>query len=129
MNIIADASAFLAVALEEAGESYVVEHTKGCNLVSPEVLPYEIANALIAGAKRRRITARDVHRAFSRSQRIVVQLVPVNVYDALQVALRLGIYAYDAYYLQCAIETGFPLLSLDGGMNERAKALGIEVVG
>ena len=38
------------------------------------------------------------------------------------------IYAYDAYYLQCARENELPLLSLDGNMLKIAKAMKITVM-
>jgi predicted nucleic acid-binding protein len=110
MDIVADASAFLSVALEEPGHGALIEKTSGMQLVSPEVLPYEIGNALIAGKKRKRhrLTDRDIHAAYARSQRIPVRLVRIRIDEALKLALRWDIYAYDAYYLQCARDTDFP---------------------
>jgi predicted nucleic acid-binding protein len=46
----------------------------------------------------------------------------------LKLALRWNIYAYDAYYLQCARENELPLLSLDGNMLKIAKAMKITVM-
>jgi hypothetical protein len=43
-------------------------------------------------------------------------------------ATPIRIYAYDAYFLQCALETKAPLLTLDGGMKRVAKLLDITVV-
>jgi predicted nucleic acid-binding protein len=130
MDIVADASAFLAVALEEPKQKFIVDKTVGCGLISPDVLPYEIGNALIAGSRRKQhqLSAHDVQTAFSRSQRITVRLVPVRIDAALKLAHKLKIYAYDAYYLQCALETGLPLLTLDRGMMDCAKSLHIEVL-
>jgi len=46
----------------------------------------------------------------------------------LKLALRWNIYAYDAYYLQCAREQELPLMSLDGDMLKIARAMKITVV-
>ncbi len=130
MDIVADASAFLSVALEEPGHATLIEKTVGLQLVSPEVLPYEIGNALIAGKKRKRhrLTDKDVHAAYARSQRIPVRLVRIRIDEALRLALRWNIYAYDAYYLQCAREHGLPLLSLDVDLCAVARAMKIPVL-
>jgi predicted nucleic acid-binding protein len=130
MNIVADASTFLSVALEEPGYHELIEKTLGKLIVSPEVLPYEIGNALIAGKRRKQhqLTDKDIHLAYARSQRIPVRLVQIRIDEALKLALRWNIYAYDAYYLQCARENELPLLSLDGNMLKIAKAMKISLV-
>ena len=128
MEIVADASAFLAVVLDEANRKWVIDKTSGLALISPEVLPYEIANALTAMKKKGRLTERETLRAFNISQRIPVRLVPIKIYDALKMAIKFNIYAYDAFYMQCCLETKLPLISLDNRMCEVAKSLSIKVV-
>lgn len=128
MEIVSDASAFLAVVLNETDREWVVEKTAGCSLISPEVLPYEIGNALIAIKRKGRLNDREILRAFDMSQRIAVRLIPVKIHDSMKMALRFNIYAYDAYYLQCCVETSSPLISLDGRMCDIARSLGIKVV-
>ena len=128
MDIVSDASAFLAVVLDEKSREWVVERTSDCSVVSPEVLPYEIANALIAVKRKGRLTDREILRAFDVSQRIPVKLVSVRVRDALRIAVKHGIHAYDAFYLQCCIETKLPLISLDNRLCEVATSLSIKVV-
>lgn len=128
MEIVSDASAFLAVVLNETDREWVVEKTAGCSLISPEVLPYEIGNALIAIKRKGRLNDREILRAFDMSQRIAVRLIPVKIHDSMKMALRFNIYAYDAYYLQCCAETSSPLISLDGRMCDIARSLGIKVV-
>ncbi|MBM2835082.1 MAG: hypothetical protein HW406_2243 [Candidatus Brocadiaceae bacterium] len=44
---MADASAFPAVVLNESDRDWVINKTLGRKIVSPEILPYEIGNALI----------------------------------------------------------------------------------
>jgi predicted nucleic acid-binding protein len=128
MEIIADASVFLSVVLAEANRKWVIDKTSGLALISSEVLPYEIANALTAMKKKGRLTERETLRALNVSQRIPVRLVPINIYDALKVAIKFNIYAYDAYYIQCCLETKLPLISIDNCMCEVAKSLSIKVV-
>jgi predicted nucleic acid-binding protein len=128
MDVVADASVFLSVALREPAREWVIERTRGRDIVSPDVLYYEIGNALIALKKRGMLDGPKVASAFDEAQKIAVYLVPLGIHDALKIALRYNIYAYDAYYLQCAIERGLPLLTLDGGMRDIAEKLKITLV-
>jgi len=128
MEIVADASAFLAVVLNESDRDWIIHKTTGRSIISPEVLPYEVGNALIAVKRKGRLNDREILRAFDLSQRIAVRLVSVKIHDAMKIALRFNIYAYDAYYLQCCIENKLPLISLDDRMCDIAGSLGIKVV-
>jgi len=128
MEIVADASTFLAVVLNESDRDWIIHKTIGKGIVSPEVLPYEIGNALIAVKRKGRLNDREILRALDLLQRIAVRLVSVKIHDAIKIALRFNIYAYDAYYLQCCIENKLPLISLDDRMCDIAGSLRIKVV-
>ena len=78
--------------------------------------------------RKGRLNDREVLRAVDLYQRIAVKLVSVKMHDAIKIALRFNIYAYDAYYLQCCIENRLPLISLDDRMCDIAGNLGIKVV-
>jgi predicted nucleic acid-binding protein len=78
--------------------------------------------------KKGRLTDKEAIKAFDVSQRIPVKLVPIRIHDAMRIAVKFGIYAYDAFYLQCCLETKMPLISLDNHMCEVAKSLSIKVV-
>jgi predicted nucleic acid-binding protein len=128
MDMVSDASAFLAVVLNEASREWVIEKTAGYKIIAPEVLPYELANALIAVKRKGRLTDGEVLTAFDVSQLIPVSLVSMRIRDALQIAVKHSIHAYDAFYLQCCIETNLPLISLDNRMCAVATSLSIKVV-
>jgi len=128
MEIVADASVFLAVVLDESDRDWIINKTLECKIISPEILPYEIGNALIAARKKGRLNDREVIKAYDISQRIAVRLAPVKIHDALKIAIKFNVYAYDAYYLQCCIENKLPLLSLDDRMCDVARNLSIKAV-
>lgn len=128
MEIVADASVFLAVIINESDRDWVIHKTTEKGIVSPEVLPYEIGNALIAMKRKGRLRDREIICAFDLSQRIKAKLVSVNIHDAIKMALRFNIYAYDAHYLQCCIENKSSLISLDNRMCDIAGNLRIKVV-
>ena len=126
--MVADTSAFLAVALDEPERPYLVALTEGDDLVAPEILPYEIGNALTAMMKKGVLDLREVTLAWDAMQAIAVDLRAIDIRSALAIAARFGIYAYDAYFLECALSLRIPLLTLDKGMKRAARDLGIHVL-
>lgn len=128
MEIMADASAFLAVVFNEFERDRIINKTLECKIVSPDILLYEIGNALVAVRKKGHLTDREILRAYDISQRIAVKLIPAKIHNAMKIALRYSIYAYDAYYLQCCIENKLSLISLDDRMCDIARNLELKVV-
>jgi len=59
---------------------------------------------------------------------VPVRLAAVDLDGALGLADEFGIYAYDAYMLECALRYRTPLLSLDRSQCEVARTLDIDVV-
>jgi predicted nucleic acid-binding protein len=128
MKLVADSSAFLAVALSEPEREDIVRATRGAEVVAPELLPYEIGNALSAMVRRGRLgsdEALEVHRSIAR---IPCRLIAIDIAESLALAFRFQLYAYDAYFLQCAKTMSCPLLTLDKKMQGVAAELGIELL-
>ncbi|MEE9493319.1 MAG: type II toxin-antitoxin system VapC family toxin [Gammaproteobacteria bacterium] len=55
-----------------------------------------------------------------RTARTGTLLVSVDIQKALKLALNYNIYAYDAYFLQCANHLSIPLITLDKRMKKVA---------
>ncbi len=128
MNIVADTNIFLAVVLNEPEKDSIIQLTLEANAISPEILPYEMGNALTAMVKRKRLTHEEALSAFEAASLIPVRLVSVDIQQALRLSLEYNIYAYDAYFLQCARNLSCPLITLDKRMKQIAHDLGIKVV-
>ena len=128
MQYVADTNTFLAVGLNEPERPWLVEATKDCHLLAPTVLPFEIGNALSALVKRKTLQVDQVQGVWDALARIPVELIEFDVRAGLLLAARNGIYAYDGYFLQCAMDRRCPLLTLDQRMKQIAVSLGIEVV-
>lgn len=128
MKIITDTNIFLAVVLNEPEKDHIIGLSSGVDVVAPEILPYEIGNALSAIHKRKQITDKEALAAQRATEKIPVRLVAIDIQKALQLALEFNIYAYDAYFLQCAMALSSPLLTLDNRMKKVATELGIEVL-
>jgi len=118
MDIISDTNIFLAVALDEPEKDNIIQLTSESNAIAPEILPYEIGNALTAMVKRKQLTHDEALSAFDAASLIPVRLVPIDIPKALKLALDYDIYAYDAYFLQCAIYLSNPLITLDKRMKK-----------
>ena len=128
MRIIADTNIFLAAVLEEPEKERIVALTSGHELVAPEILFYEVGNALSALVKKALLDADEVNTVWEMVQQIPVQLTAVDISSALRIATAHRIYAYDAYFLECAIHMRSPLLTLDKKMRLVAGELGIQIL-
>ena len=128
MSIISDTNIFLTVALDEPEKERIIQLTSGQDAIAPEILPYEIGNALSAMIKRKQITHKEALLAQKAASSIPVKLVSIDIQQALKIAIKFNIYAYDAYFLQCAIALSQPLMTLDKRMRQVAIKLNIEIL-
>jgi predicted nucleic acid-binding protein len=128
MKLVADTNIFLAVVLNGLEKQRIIELTLGSEIIAPEILPYEIGNALSAMLKRRQLSAEESLLALEKTQQIPVELLKTNIKNALEIAITHNIYAYDAYFLQTVLAHHCPLLTLDKKMKDVANALSITVL-
>ena len=126
--ITIDTSAILAVLLTEPSRPALIAASAGCSLVAAPSLPWEVGNALIAGVRRRKLTAAAVQEAWASYGRIPVRLAQIDVASALELAVSLGVYAYDAYVVEAARSLRSPLLTLDTALARAARSVGVSVV-
>ena len=128
MKIIADTNTFIAVALNEPEKAKIIQLTEGHDLFAPDVLPFEIGNALTAMMKKNILKKEEVGSAWEIVQKIPVDLRHTDIKLALSIATKFNLYAYDAYFLQCAENLHSPLLTLDLGMQKVARRMGITIL-
>ena len=128
MKIIADTNTFIAVALNEPEKGKIIELTEDHDLIAPDVLPFELGNALTAMMKKKALKKEEIVSAWEIVQQIPVDLRHTNIRSALSIAIRFDLYAYDAYFLECAQNLRSPLLTLDLGMQRVAREIGISIL-
>ena len=128
MKVVADTNTFLAVALDEPEKREIISLTLGHDLLAPEVLTFEIGNALTAMMRKRTLAPDELVAAWDAVQRIPVELRRIDIREALSIAGRFNIYAYDAYFLECAIGTRCPLLTLDRRLKNVAADAGVAIL-
>jgi predicted nucleic acid-binding protein len=127
-NIVVDTSAILAVLLDEPEKDGIVEKTMGTLLRAPTSLRWEVGNAATAGVKRRRLTQERARQLMTDFESVTIRELTIDIRKAVDLGLELGIFAYDAYILEAARASGFPLLALDGPIQRHARRLGLSLV-
>lgn len=78
--------------------------------------------------KRKRITMEQAHQALDIYKTIPIRFVEVELAEALEISDELGIYAYDAYLLRCALRYKMPLLTLDKDLLVYAAQKGVRTL-
>ena len=127
-NIVIDTSATLAVLLEEPEKQAVVEATIGSVVCAPASVRWEVGNAATAGVKKRRLTPERARQLITDFEQVTIRELAIDLRRAVDLGLDLGIYAYDAYILEAARSSGYPLLALDGPIQRNARKLGLSLV-
>jgi predicted nucleic acid-binding protein len=127
-SIVIDTSALIAVIANEPEKSRLISLTDGGSLIAPRSVYWEIGNAFSAMLKRGRISAEQVRAALQAFEEVPVRYVELGLKEALEIAERYDIYAYDAYLLAAALRYKSPLLSLDKQMVRLGDAVGVQML-
>lgn len=128
MNVIVDTSTIIAVIVDEPEREHLVQLTIGADLVAPSSVRWEVGNAFSAMLKRNRLPLSHALASIQAYQSIPIRWVDVDLDEALRLAERLDIYAYDAYLLRCAEEFNAPLLTLDKALQAHAQAINLSLL-
>ena len=128
ITLTIDTSALLAVLLGEPSRPKILSATRNTLLASAPSLPWEVGNALVAGTRRRRLTPAQAQSAWTGYRQVPIRLVQIDVPRALDLAVSLRVYAYDAYVLETARRERTPLLTLDRGMARAARTLELPLI-
>ena len=128
MDIAIDTSTVLGVVCGAAGRDRAIELTTGHTLIAPASLHWEIGNALSAMVKRGRISLAKAKACATAYEQIPIKTVDIDLGQALDLVKQLGIYAYDAYMLVCARQSGSPILTYDHALKLHAASLAIVVL-
>lgn len=128
MDIVIDTSALLAVIVGEPERDRIVELTAGHNLVGPGSIVWEIGNAFSAMLKQRRLVLSEARRGLRIFDAIPLRFAKVDLDRALAIAYQTKLYAYDAYFLDCAVRRPAPLLTLDRGLARAALKIGVKLL-
>lgn len=128
MQVVVDTSVLIAVVANEASKPRLLAATRGAALVAPASVHWEIGNAFAAMLKRERLRLPQVRKALTAYREIPIRYVDVDLEEAVVLADRHKMYAYDAYVLACALDQRALLLTLDRGLTRAASAEGVDIV-
>jgi predicted nucleic acid-binding protein len=128
MDIVIDTSALIAVIVDEPERSKIIEFTNGNTLIGPGSIPWEIGNAFSAMFKQDRITLDEAQKGLTIFESIPLRYVDPDFFSALKLSRKINMYAYDAYFLDCAIRYKSPLLTLDRKLKVAAQNINVETL-
>lgn len=128
--ITLDTSALIAILLGEASKPKLITLTKGHELIAPQSLHWEIANAFSAKFKRnpQTLSLEEAKKALDIYKMIPIRFVEIDLARAVEIAHELNIYAYDAYMLVTTERYQASLLSLDNRCTQLAQELKLPIL-
>jgi predicted nucleic acid-binding protein len=109
---------------------HVAERFKrGDTALAPSFWPHEVLNALLAGEKRKRISRQMIESFLDDLALLPVTLEQCfveSVFDRIQsLSLKHELTAYDAAYLDLALQNGLALATLDDALVRACKNAGV----
>ncbi len=128
MDIVIDTSAIIAVIIGEPERDPIISATSGQELIGPGSIPWEVGNAFTAMMKQYRIEVEEARKGLQIFEHIPLRYVHINMENVMSIAAKFNTYAYDAYFLDCAVRHRAPLLTLDIAMRNTADQLGINLL-
>ena len=108
----------------------VLNSMSNATACAPCVWGLEVANVLLVGERRKRLTEADVSAFLSRMQQMPIEQEPMpdmeTINRVLALARRHGLSAYDAAYLELAMRLAIPLATLDARLQAAARTAGVK---
>ena len=136
MSLIVDASLALTWCFPDEANPATDALSKRASetgIVVPTLWHIEMANGLIQGERRKRISASQITAKLEMLEALLIETDQETVGRAFRETLMLArahrLTAYDACYLELALRRGLPLATLDRELGAAAQELGVEVLG
>lgn len=135
-TFVLDASVTLAWCFADESTKYseglLDRLASGVEALVPAIWPFEVANALLVGERRKRVTIAQVASLLRRISDLPITVEPIRVSSAfgqiLDVARREQITEYDAAYLELAMREAQPLATLDDGLRRACRRAGVALL-
>ena len=106
--------AFFPDEAQASAQAVVRDHVAGrIVLKAPDLLPYELANAVWQAQRRGRITQAQAQDIVQSMEGLQIEILPLGWGEMLPLARRFDRSAYDAAYLVLAEKLGEPLITGD----------------
>ena len=125
MDIVIDTSAIIAVIVGEPERNKIIELTSGNTLIGPGSISWEVGNAFSAMFKRGKLSLDEAQKGLLIFGTIPIRYIETDLFNAIKLSKQTNMYAYDAYFLDCATRYKSPLLTLDQKLKTTAQTLNI----
>ena len=133
-GIVVDASVALAWCFPDEASEYadgVLVALEGRTVIVPAIWALEITNALLVGARRKRVRQPAIRQFVELLRGLTItehsQTIADTVINVLPLAREYGLSAYDAAYLDLAVRQGAPLATLDSALQKAGRSAGINI--
>lgn len=136
-RFVLDASVTLSWLIDPTTPAYAIHIRElllqGGRALVPVLWQSEIANGFIIAERRKILTSSDTAQILQRfdtifAQSIVIKSEPVSIRRIVAIGRQFTLTAYDAVYLDLAIEEQLPIATLDRGLAQAAKQAGATLV-
>jgi predicted nucleic acid-binding protein len=120
---VVDASAIVALLLDETTADEIAATLDGHRLIAPVLLYFEFTHACLKKAKLYPERRQVFFSALDKLDAMGIEIVPVEYREVLSLAERYQLTAYDASYLWLAREQRADLVTLDAKLARTAIAV------
>ncbi len=132
-RLVLDASIAVAWCFEDEQTPYtewlLTVLTSEMSALVPTLWPFEVANALLAAERRKRITVAQAAHFLSRLTDLGILIDSLDtsrVFEqTISQAREWNLTVYDASYLELALREGLPLATLDNSLKNAARSAGV----
>jgi predicted nucleic acid-binding protein len=131
-EFVLDASVALSWGFEEEHDPFaeaILDRLPAAQAAAPTILPLEVANALLVGERRGRVTRADIAQFIELFDSLPITLDDETseraLWEILTLAREQNLSTYDAAYLDLAMRRGLPLATLDQRLRGAARAVGV----
>ncbi len=129
--IVVDCSYALAMVMPDEQKPASFAQVASGRLLVPTIWPFEVANAFRSAVRRARFTGEEMMAVCGRMEALQFELASLHdaaIRQHFLASLSHGLTAYDAAYLDLALQRRCPLATLDAGLARASAVAGIQVV-
>jgi predicted nucleic acid-binding protein len=110
----------------------VLDRLSDTYVETPAIWLFEVANVLMIGERRKRITAIVSDEFLQKLARLDIRVEPpgfnVSIHNLLTLTRRHGLTAYDAAYLELAQRKGLALATFDTNLRKAARVENVQLL-
>lgn len=129
--IVVDCSYTLAMVMPDERVPASMPQVVAARMLVPSIWPYEVANAFRNAIRRRRVDETAITGVCARIEGLGIEVVPTHdagVRQHFAVAAAHALTAYDAAYVELALQRRCTLATLDAKLADAARNAGLAIL-